>query len=136
MAAVEFFGLLGDKGKACKRHLRAYHSMAYENVQNSDLDKFGALMGLMDWNLHLSCKAHPMQNSVIWALKFLTTPEISKDAHLALKCFRTCATNTNDRTMEVVQKFAADRGALENESNVREFGLFSILKRAGGWIFS
>ena len=112
VAAVEFFGLLRDKGhrgicavvyimdglfsKACKRHLRAYHSMSYENVENSDLDKFGALMGLMDWNLHLSCKAHPMQNSVIWGLKFLTSPEISKDTHLTLKCFRTCATNTND----------------------------------------
>ena len=95
VAAVEFFGLLRGKGhvgicavvcvmgdlfsKACKRHLRAFHSVACGNVGDSSLGKLGALVGLMGWNLRHSCRARTMQNSVIWALKFIATPEISRD---------------------------------------------------------
>lgn len=137
VAAIEFFGLLREKGcrsvclwlivldgalfKPVKRLLRAYHSLLHADVEIEDLENFGALSALMDWDLQLGCKAHPIQNSIFWALKIFTDADVSKETHLVNKCFRTASTNTNGSIRAVVEKFVVFRDRREDEEAVREF---------------
>ena len=122
---IHFYVQDGALYLAVKRKLRVFHCIPYdEECSAIDSPDSGEMASLLDWNLHLRCKAHPLQNSIVWALKPWTPGDVARRAHLAIKSLRTSSKEFHKKADAVLVNRLRYRIATSDPEEAREYWEF------------